>query len=84
MRPGAEVVRAEVDERADRPLLADRPRRSIGSLTPFWSETTKPSGARRGAIAIERRGGVLALDGQQDGAEPVRQLVRQDGRQPGR
>ena len=49
-----------------------------GSLTPFCSETTKPSAARRGAIAAEGVLGVLRLDGEQHGAEPVGQLVGRD------
>ena len=40
----SEVVGPEVDEGADCVRLADR-RRDDGSLRPFWSETTKPSGA---------------------------------------
>jgi hypothetical protein len=45
--PRRQIVRAEVDERADGPTASA----ISGSLIPFCSETTNPSGASRGASA---------------------------------
>ena len=71
-----QVVRAEVHERADRPLLAD-PRGDHRLVDAVLERDDEAVRREAGRDRVERRAGVLALHGEQDGAEPVGQLGRQ-------
>ena len=49
------------------------------SFSPFWRETTVPPRVEPGRDAVERRAGVLRLDGEQHQVERRRQAVGRDG-----
>ena len=79
MRPGRDVVRAEVDERADRPVLADA-RGDRRLVDPFCSDTTNPSDASRGAIASSAAAVCCAFTASRTAFELSGSPSRHDGR----
>src|SRR5262249_19176601 len=72
---GREVVSPEVDERADGPLLAD-PRCDGRLVDAVLQRRDEAVGGEPSHDGIGGRGGVLRVDGEEDGVQIVRQLVR--------
>ncbi len=70
-----EVVGAEVDERADRPLLADD-RGDQRLVDTVLKRDDEPVGREPGRDLVQCRLGVLRLHGEQHRAELCRQLAR--------